>query len=221
MSCPNYNSKEWKDILEEAGGNKDLAMELWTKRFDSGAEYTNTREDGEGFETEEEGDQNNFTKVMNRLKVYVENKIQYLERTEISAKSDKIAELKKLQELMGTLDELESINEFIRYAYDEAIVAEEYMKTTLAKIKTLEPREAIKRLTALQDYANNYNILDEISKADIDEYFSKPVSGVTERPEGDVTAQEMITYAITTRNQIKSKILTEGIPLMADFLTFF
>lgn len=94
MSCPNYNSQEWKDILEEAGGNKDIAMEIWTKRFDSGAEYTNTREEGEGFETEEEADQNNFTRVMNRLKVYVENKIQYLERTEISAKSDKIAELK-------------------------------------------------------------------------------------------------------------------------------
>lgn len=221
MSCPNYNSQEWKDILEEAGGNKDIAMEIWTKRFDSGAEYTNTREEGEGFETEEEADQNNFTRVMNRLKVYVENKIQYLERTEISAKSDKIAELKKLQELMGTLGELESINEFIKYAYEEAIVAEEYMKTTLAKIKTLEPREAIKRLTALQDYANNYNILDEISKADIEKYFSKPVSGVTERPEGDVTAQEMITYAITTRNQIKNKIITEGIPLMADFLLEF
>lgn len=218
MSCPNYNSKEWKDILAEANGNKDLAMELWTKRFDSGSEYSDTREKGEGFETEEQADKNNFTTLTNRLRIYVENKIQYLERTEISAKSDKIAELKNLQELMKTLDEMDSINEFVKYAYEEAIKAEEFMKKTLASIKTLEPREAISRLTILQDYANNYNILDDISKSDIAEYFSKPVSGVTERPEGDVTAQEMITYAITTRNQIKNKVLSEGIPLMADIL---
>jgi len=218
MSCPNYNSKEWKDILAEANGNKDLAMELWTKRFDSGAEYSNTRETGEGYETEEEADTNNFTTLTNRLRVYVENKIQYLERTEISAKSDKIAELKNLQSLMETLDEMDSINEFVKYAYDEAITAEDFMKKTLASIKTLEPREAIKRLTILQDYANNFNILDDISKADVTEYFSKPVSGITERPESDVTAQEMITYAITTRNEIKNKILSEGIPLMADLL---
>lgn len=218
MSCPNYNSKEWKDILAEANGNKDLAMELWTKRFDSGAEYSNTREKGEGFETEEEASANNFTTLTNRLRIYVENKIQYLERTEISAKSDKIAELKNLQSLMETLDEMDSINEFVKYAYDEAITAEEFMKKTLASIKTLEPREAIKRLTILQDYANNFNILDDISKADVAEYFSKPISGVTERPESDVTAQEMITYAITTRNEIKNKILSKGIPLMADLL---
>jgi hypothetical protein len=218
MSCPNYNSKEWKDILAEANGNKDLAMELWTKRFDSGAEYSDTRETGEGFETEEEADTNNFTTLTNKLRIYVANKIQYLEKTEISAKSDKIAELKNLQSLMETLDEMDSINEFVKYAYEEAITAEEFMKKTLASIKTLEPREAIKRLTILQDYANNYNILDDISKADIAEYFSKPVSGITERPEADVTAQEMITYAITTRNEIKNKILSEGIPLMADML---
>lgn len=218
MSCPNYNSQEWKDILAEANGNKDLAMELWTKRFDSSAEYTNTREEGEGFQKEEETESDNFSKVINKLRVYVENKILYLEKTEISAKSDKIAELKNLKKLMTELDGLESINEFFKYAYEEAIKAEEYMKKTLSEIERLDPKEAIKRILVLHDYANNYNILDDISKEDIAQYFSKPVSGITERPEGDVTAQEMISYAIQTRNNIKNKVISEGIPLMADFL---
>lgn len=226
MSCPNKNSKEWKDLLDEVNGNEELAMEEWTKRYGDdeslNEEPVSDQAEGEAVEDSTEDvvdeDINNFSRVINKLRVHVQNKIDFLERTEITLKSDKLQELRNLQKLMNTLPELESINQFITYAYEQALEAEDYMKKTLEQIKTLPAREAIKRITALQDYANNYNILDEIDQADINEYFSKPVTGITERPEGDVTAQEMITYAIQTRNQIKNKVRTQGIPLMADFL---
>lgn len=223
MSCPNKNSKEWKEILEEVNGNEELAMEEWTKRYgdDESLNEESVSDESEGEAAVEDvvdEDTNNFSKVINKLRVHVENKIQFLEKTEITLKSDKLKELKSLQQLMNTLPELESINQFITYAYEQSLEAEAYMKKTLADIKKLPPKEAMKRITALHEYANNYNILDEIDEADINEYFSKPVSGVTERPEGDITAQEMLTYAIQTRKQIKNKVRTEGIPLMADFL---
>lgn len=226
MSCPNKNSKEWKEILEEVNGNEELAMEEWTRRFGDeeslNAESVSDESEGEAVEDSIEDvvdeDTNNFSRVLSKLRIHVENKIQLLERTEITLKSEKLQELKNLRKLMEALPELESINQFVTYSYEQALEAEDYMKKTLEQIKKLPAREAIKRITALQDYANNYNILDEIDEADINEYFSKPISGVTERPEGDITAQEMLTYAIQTRNQIKNKVQTQGIPLMADFL---
>jgi hypothetical protein len=226
MSCPNKNSKEWKDLLNEVNGNEELAMEEWTKMYGDdeslNEEPVSDQAEGEAVEdsTEDVVDEgtNNFSRVINKLRVHVQNKIDFLERTEITLKSDKLQELRNLQKLMNTLPELESINQFVTYAYEQALEAEDYMKKTLEQIKTLPAREAIKRITALQDYANNYNVLDEIDQADINEYFSKPAAGITERPEGDVTAQEMIAYAIQTRNQIKNKVRTQGIPLMADLL---
>ena len=226
MSCPNKNSKEWKEILEEVNGNEELAMEEWTRRFGDeeslNAESVSDESEGEAVEDAIEDvvdeDTNNFSKIISKLRIHVENKIQLLERTEITLKSEKLQELKNLRKLMEALPELESINQFVTYSYEQALEAEDYMKKTLEQIKKLPAREAIKRITALQDYANNYNILDEIDEADINEYFNKPISGVTERPEGDITAQEMLTYAIQTRNQIKNKVRTQGIPLMADFL---
>ena len=226
MTCPNYNSKEWKDILEEEGGDEVAALETWTKRF--GAEEDGEanealdpdeyREEGEGFQTEEEEEADTFSSVVNKLRIHITNKIDYLKRTEMSLKTEKIKELETLLALMGTLDELDSINAFVKYSYDQALQAEDYMQKTLDGKGTFSNKEMIDRITALLDYANNYNILDEIEQSDIDQYFSNPVKGVTERPEGDVTAQEMLAHALQTRAKVKTKVQNVGIPLMAKFL---
>mgnify|MGYP001193981837 CR=1 FL=1 len=31
-TCPNKNSKEWKEILSEAQNNEQIAMDLWIKK---------------------------------------------------------------------------------------------------------------------------------------------------------------------------------------------
>ena len=31
LSCPNESSQEWKDILNQANGNREKALELWSK----------------------------------------------------------------------------------------------------------------------------------------------------------------------------------------------
>lgn len=226
MTCPNYNSKEWKDILEEEGGNEAAALKTWTKRF--GTEEAGEankeigsddyREEGEGFQTEEEENADAFSSVTSKLKIHIANKVDYLKRTEMTLKTEKIKELETLSALMGTLDELDSINAFVKYSYDQALQAEEYMQKTLDGKGTFTNKEMIDRITALLDYANNYNILDEIEQSDINEYFSNPVKGVTERPEGDITAQEMLAYALQTRAKVKTKVQSVGIPLMAKFL---
>ena len=226
MTCPNYNSKEWRDLLKEEGGNEAAALKTWTKRY--GTEETGEankeigsddyREEGEGFQTEEEENADAFSSVINKLKTHIANKIDYLKRTEMTLKTEKIKELETLLALMGTLDELDSINAFVKYSYDQALQAEDYMQKTLDGKGTFTNKEMIDRITALLDYANNYNILDEIEQSDINEYFSNPVKGITERPEGDITAQEMLAYALQTRAKVKSKVQNVGIPLMAKFL---
>ena len=95
MTCPNYNSKEWKDILEEEGGDKVAALKTWPKRF--GTEEAGEaneeigsddyREEGEGFQTEEEENADAFSSVINKLKTHIANKVDYLKRTEMTLKT--------------------------------------------------------------------------------------------------------------------------------------
>ena len=61
-TCPNKNSKEWKEILSEAQNNEQIAMDLWIKKGFNQQEDLN--EDAkEGDLTNEEIGSKNFYKT--------------------------------------------------------------------------------------------------------------------------------------------------------------
>lgn len=224
MSCPNKNSKEWKDAMNRANGNEEEAMRIWTTEYDqegdagSEPQTDDIKIAQEEFEPEEKTD--SFSKMVERLRIYLQNKIEVLQRTETTLKSEKIDELKKLQKNMEELDNLQSINAFVNYAYDQALQADELMRKTYDRIKKnkIPRKEAINLLTALLEYANNYNILDDIDQADIDEYFSGSLKDILEKDPDNLTAQDKLKFSIITRNKIKASVNNEGIEFIADFL---
>ncbi len=121
---------------------------------------------------------------------------------------------------MSELENLESINAFVDYAFNQANQAYELMGKVSKKIQSgrVGRKEAIDSLVALLEYANNYNILDDIDASDIDDYFSGSVEEIMNKKPDQMTAQDKLTFAINTRNRIKSQVNNQGIELMADFL---
>ena len=224
MSCPNKNSKEWKDAMNRANGNEEEAMRIWTTEYDqegdggSDPQIDDIEMAQEEFESEEKTD--SFSDLVQRLRIYLQNKIEILQRTETTLKSEKIDELKKLQKNMSELENLESINAFVDYAFNQANQAYELMGKVSKKIQSgrVGRKEAIDSLVALLEYANNYNILDDIDASDIDDYFSGSVEEIMNKKPDQMTAQDKLTFAINTRNRIKSQVNNQGIELMADFL---
>jgi predicted CopG family antitoxin len=224
MSCPNKNSKEWKDAMNRANGNEEEAMRIWTTEYDqegdggSEPQTDDIKMAQEEFEPEEKTD--SFSDLVQRLRIYLQNKIEILQRTETTLKSEKIDELKKLQKNMSELENLESINAFVDYAFNQANQAYELMGKVSKKIQSgrVGRKEAIDSLVALLEYANNYNILDDIDASDIDDYFSGSVEEIMNKKSDQMTAQDKLTFAINTRNRIKSQVNNQGIELMADFL---
>lgn len=224
MSCPNKNSKEWKDAMNRANGNEEEAMRIWTTEYDqegdagSEPQTDDIKMAQEEFEPQEKTD--SFSELVQRLRIYLQNKIEILQRTETTLKSEKIDELKKLQKNMSELENLESINAFVEYAYNQANQAYELMGKVLKRIQNnrINRKEAIDSLVALLEYANNYNILDDIDASDIDDYFSGSVEEIMKKSSDELMAQDKLTFAINTRNRIKSQVNNQGIELMADFL---
>ena len=67
------------------------------------------------------------------------------------------------------------------------------------------PKEFLDKITAINEFANSYSILDEISAKDISNYFSLPVDETI--VDGEFTPQQMLSKAIEIKNNISSKFL--------------
>lgn len=215
-SCPNESSQEWKDILDEVNGNRDRALELWQERGYAEDESLNEEKEGDPNAEPEEEPENDFSKLINRIKTFAEKKLAMLQKKKLVNQSEKENEYKRLVQAINAAEGVESINIFVQDAYEKGQKAQKVMTNLLAKKATLTKKEVLTQLTAIADFANGYSILDEISKEDVYKYFDGDVD--PNIPDDSLTPQQMLTKAINTRNKIKEKYLSEGIPLMADFL---
>jgi hypothetical protein len=217
LTCPIKTSQEYQDILKEANGNEERALELWTERG-----YVYDKDLNEYQETEktavdpEDARDDKLSSLVDKMRLYVSKQVKMLEGKKFKNQEVLVEEKKKLLETLKALDGVDSINMFVKDAYERAKDAEKKFKLILDKVGTVENKDLLVELAAINDFANGYSILDEISKQDIYKFFS---SEKTEKDsDTNKTAQDMLSDAVTIRENIKMKYVQVGIPLMADWL---
>jgi|Laugrespbdmm15sd_2_1035082.scaffolds.fasta_scaffold00170_12 hypothetical protein len=228
--CPIESDPEWQKILSETGGDRIEARKRWeAEEFDKDDkrnEYKEIEEDGDATRkaepTRKEMEEDKVTRLVENIRIYLEKKIKVLERSNIYKQKEKIKETKDLMNILKELDGIESINEFVKDAFNKSKIAHKHFNYTINRIQNgeLSRKEAIQELVAMQDFANRYSIINEIQKADVLKFFSTPVDieAMSARDEKTLTPQEMLSFTKSVTDNIKTKFIAEGIPLMADFL---
>lgn len=226
LGCPNRASQEWKDVYQRVvdanpGINEDelykKALEIWEDEGYADNPYLNDPEETEeaAEQTDDELKEGEFGDAVKKIRYFIDRKLNDLKRVKIKDKTLVENQYKALKENLNALDGVESINMFVNDAYQKSLRAKKRLANLLAKKDKKDPKELLDELVSLNDFANGYSILDEISKQDVYTYFSKEVP---EKKEGEMTPQEKLTSAIATRNNIRSKFITEAIPLIAKTL---
>jgi len=225
LSCPNESSQEWKDILAEVNGNRKRALELWEEKEKlRNDDDLNEEIDDENFEDFqetipdpiEEEDDTKLKRLTDRIVLYLEKQMVILKNKQVKNADLKKKRLKALTENVKAAQGVESINLFIEDAYMKSKQAKSLFNIILREKDNMSNQELIEKLSIINNFANDYSILDELSKEDIGEFFSNQIPD--SKAEADYTAQDKLTQAIAIRDNIKKKFITEGIPLMADFL---
>lgn len=225
LSCPRKTSIEWQAVLDKAHGDEVEAERIWI------AEGWNDEHTGyndpvteENFDDVTQGEENkkettvtdDFTNLIQRIKIYVNNQIDILSKKKITNQKFKQARLKEFKAALDTMDGVESISLFVGDAYTKALQAKKRFGNLIKNKKTMSHREVLFELTSISDFANSYSILDEIDSADIMNYFTE--SEGTEAIIGPITPQKALKEAISIRNKIKLKVVSEAIPYMARYL---
>lgn len=224
LSCPNENSEEWKRTLLEAGGNRERALAMWQQDGYDEIPDLNLKVEDSTFKDERQGETDKtdpekdtqFSSLIDKIKIYLHKKAAMLKQKKLVDQKAKQYEYARLIENFEAAEGAESINIFVKDAYEKSEQASKVFAHMLAHKDEYTKEEMLQKLTAVADFANGYSILDEIDKADIEEYFKIKVDEAT--PDDKLTPQQMLAKAIRTRDKIRQKYLSEGIPLMADYL---
>jgi len=224
LSCPRKTSREWQDVLARAQGNEDEARRIWIEEEFEFNPDLNVKVTDENYEDEREGEPgqeeleptDDFAGLLQRIKIYVNRQIEILNSKKIANVKYKQSQLRELLNAIETMDGVASINMFVKDAYDKAQQVERRFAKLLSNKKNMSSKEIMIELTGINDFANSYSILDEIDSADIMNYFTTK-AGV-EDSFGPMTPQKMLTDAIKIRDKVKKKVVTEAIPLMAEYL---
>jgi hypothetical protein len=254
LTCPNKSSKEWKEVLAEANGIEAEALKLWTQKYpneetDPGnpidiTDYPTENTVGEQADPDDENTE--FKKVVNEIKTFLKKQLAILKRKTVTNQAVKEGKIQKTIEQLEGLDEAEAIDTFITEAYNQAISVRNRYSKFLKDKNSMNKKDAIKELVSFHEFANGYNILDEISSLNLDKFFNvaggadladsfkellasndmdntELISEIRKKlkvfdSEGKFTAEYKLGEAIITRDNIKKSFVKESIPLMADFL---
>lgn len=225
VSCPNTSSKEWQELLAANNGNIQRAREEWDilygfdQALNSDADLSDIPVEVFEDETVDEYiEEPSFDRSLIKVKIFLKTKQYELNRKKVQNQKAKQAALGRIIKQLNELEGVEAINAFIEHAYIEGKETRKLLMDTLKKNRegTIDSKELLDVLSAANQFANGYNILDEISKEDIDRYFSKPVS--SNKPESELTPQEKLSVAISNRNNIKNVFDEKVIDVIAETL---
>lgn len=218
--CINKNSQEWKDLVAKHNGNEVLAEQEWYK------EGFGDRDDLNYYPEAEEDDK--VTKadkattpiedLVDDVILNLEAKLAVLQRKKVKNYERTKNEIKRLVEQINDTKGVKSIVLFVDDVYAKAEVAEKQFKKFVKSINQQSGKAAIDELIDFYDFANRYELLDEISKQDVFEHFTSDLSPEEQESQGIKSPQDKLTYAISVRNQIKQQVSQYGIPLIADWL---
>ena len=234
-SCPIKNTREWKALMRETKDNEQRALELWVER--GFAENPNLNEDSESEEAEA-GEKSDEEKVvdkesaqalMDKVILQLRTRIDVIRKQKGVSEDEQKRKRKKIEALLENMqaaEEVKSISLFIDDAYNVSLQLKKRMKKFLKEVRDPESdkKEMIRTLTSINDFAYGYSILDEISKADILDYFSTTeeesdaIFDEDEDGKKKISDKQKLKEALSIRDTIKQKVIVEGIPLMADFL---
>lgn len=218
LTCPIKTSQEYQDILKKANGNEAEAKRLWVEEGFSYRKDLNEYEETESDSTvdPEDARDDKLSSLVDKMRLYVSKEIKMLEGKKFKGQDIIKEEKQKLLDTLKALDGVDSINMFVKEAFEKAKDAERKFEIILKKVGVEENKDVLTELAAINDFANGYSILDEISKQDIYNFFSSEKD--VKDPDTNKTAQDMLSYAVTVKNNIKKKYVQVGIPLMADWL---
>ena len=235
-SCPIKNSIEWKRIMKQAQQNEQRALELWVE--EGFAENPDLNEDVES-EDEQDAkkadqtqpvvDEEGIEKLMNNLILQLNTRIDIIQKQKSTNEDERLRKLNKLRALLKNIQAAEGVKSillFIDDAYNVSLQLKKRMKNFLKESKEPNPdrKKLVRDLININEFAYGYTILDEISKADILDYFSttdEESNAIFEEDEDGkkkLSDKQKLKEALSIRDTIKQKVLVEAIPLMADFL---
>ena len=226
LGCANKNSDEWKQLLADANGDEDKAMESWIEKGYHKDANLNTESDDIKVD---DGPKDPTSYMASRVKTFVETKLRSLKERKVTDQTRIENEYKRLQKAMEGDDAVKTISIFVEDAYNGMAKAAEQFDNLLKNTEGLSRSEITAKLVKFYSYAEGYSILDEISQKDIETYFNKPIVNSNKafadrdspykiQEQGAFTMQNKIQLTKDRRELIKQRFLSEGIPLLADFL---
>lgn len=241
MKCPNKNSKEYKDLLAKYNGNEQKADVEYIKLymsdtqddydFFSGLDSPISDFSDEEFEEMSEDeyeelkddvadDSGDFSGAIDKVKIWIANRVDTIKKQKIKNKdeaSKRRDNLNRYNEIRRELDAVKSINLFINEAFTQIKGQHaELMKVLSTKDDaTVDKRKILVTLYDAYEEIMSYNILDEISQADINNYFS---GNIGNKDEKDYTPQDKITKALELKKKIETLFETEVPALLANTL---
>lgn len=214
-SCPNKSSDEWRRILAQENGNEERALEEWNRLVKEDEEFEDLIQDDLDITPDEAP--TNFGEALQKVKIFLEEKKYALSRKKLKNQKEQEAQLARLTKMVNELDGVDSINIFIEDSFEKALSAKKYFKSLIADFQEgkIDNKEFLEGLVNINDFANNYSILDEISKTDAVEYFGKPVE---RKSLSEYTPQDKLTTALEIRNFIRTAYINQVTPLLAEVL---
>ena len=237
-TCPNENTKEYKELLDRHQGNRTLAYKDWyaygygdAKEFPelnidtTNEEVSEAQEVAKEITKQEEVEKTSMEKLMEKTILHIQTRIDVLRRQK-EPKEATIEKLKELVENMEAAEQVVSLNMFINEAYNTSIQLRSKMKELLKDLEDpkISRKDLLRTMSSMNEFAFGYNVLDEISTSDIVDYFSvtdeesKQIFEKDDQGDIKLSVEQKLKEAISIRDTIKLKIIQEAIPLLAEFL---
>lgn len=209
MICPNKNSQEWKDLVAAKNGNEDEAYKEFIKN---------------NFETP---DSNLFTpvneldKLITDVKIFIQNRIEQLNRTQIKNKTLHTNRLTRLQKALDTLNSAGALNMIVQDAYERFHGNEEEsgaLSKFLDFIKNADgkdPHDLISTAVFYNEFAHSYDILDDLKEGlNVDVLADE----AKKKEPGQLSTLDKLALAIRAKETLKDSYNKQIKPLMAKVL---
>ena len=243
-TCPNKNTKEWREVMNLSQNNEAIARELWVKK--GYADIVGLNEaDNSGLSKDKikslkkESEQTEEIKtdlqlLVEKTKVHLIRKINALSNIKakdaLTQKSRLESTLKKMENVEA-LNQVESINEFIKDVYrrTESLMLNMEQIIEDSKKNPLDS-SLIERLNEIHVAVNgSEDVLKEIAdNKDVVDFFTEETEA-RENEEGQeelyeldgsvvMPLKDMLFKILSNRKILKNRVNVEGIPLIAEWL---
>jgi len=138
LKCPIKTTQEYQDILKETNGNEERARELWIERGfednDDLNEYEKTKPSTAEDPEDNRGDK--LSSLVDKMRLYVAKEIQMLNSKKFKKQEVIVEKKKKLLETLNALDGVDSINMFVKDAFEKAKDAEKKLNISCLLISS-------------------------------------------------------------------------------------